>query len=129
MTRRPGELAELLDAAALVVAEAAAARVRRNGAAPIGRLLDMRRALRAAARDERKRSPQLPGWPPTSLREFARQHEIPESTARRLATNGEIPGAVRVGGTWIVPAGATVPRPEHTTRTKTNELDDQEATG
>ena len=45
-----------------------------------------------------------------SVSEFAKQHDLPERTVRNWCATGKIGGAVLVGKTWSIPAGAPLPR-------------------
>lgn len=45
-----------------------------------------------------------------SVREYARQYDIPERTVRNWCASGKMHGAVLVGKTWSIPADAPLPR-------------------
>lgn len=45
-----------------------------------------------------------------SVRDYAASHGLSERTVRNYCTQGKIPGAIKVGKTWNLPAGAPLPR-------------------
>lgn len=50
----------------------------------------------------------MPQW--VSCPEFARARRLTEQRVRQLVAAGRIPGAVRIGGRWAIPADAVIER-------------------